>query len=233
MKLVLSFLLVLSTVKMMAQNDFAVTIRNDTIYGKISLPTPRNDAEKILIKNDDGNNEMGLNQIISTNIKGEQYRNVKMVDRRKLMKVIVQGEVSLLRFRNEGEYEFNSEYLLKENGEGIAINSVGFKKKASAFLNECSSLSKDIKNKKYSFRQLAEIVKIYNDSCASNFPPEPSNSDESLEDLLELQSAIGLVIYKIKNNEPVPENLSAVIVKYSERDVNELIEKLLKKMNKN
>lgn len=214
-----------------AQSDYLVNNLNDTIYGKITFPKS-DGVEKLLIKNEDGKDELSVGKVLFASVKGESYRRIRIGDQYKMMKVEVSGFLSFLRFRNEGEFEFSGNYLLKKSGESIAVTSIGFRKKAAKFLVECQQLVEELEAKKYSYRQIDEVVSRYNQLCVQ--PQETVDTTQqtmSFEDLSEFQSALKEVLTKLENNEPIPEYLKDVIAKFANLDMNERMKELLEAIN--
>lgn len=212
------------------QNDFLVTNSRDTIYGKVTFPTPKG-TEKVMLKNDDGNQEFTVGKIFSAMVKGTEYRKIWVVDKFKIAKVEISGFLSMLKFRNEGEYEFSTYYLIKQSGESLQVSALVFRRKMAQFLGDCNELADAINKKEYNFRQINQVVERYNADC-TNIDVSEVKADvgEEFGDLAELQAALEEVLTKLGQNEEIPGYLRNVLVKYSDKDVNALIDKLLKKI---
>ena len=214
-----------------AQDDFVVTITGDTLYGKVNFPTPKEFSETIMIRDENGSTTLNARKMNLAYVKGEMYKSVVLTNKVRVMKVLVDGYLSLFKFRLDNSFEFSSHYLVKRTGEGVALSSaIGFKKRLSAYLSDCESLAQDIKNKKYSVRDLKEITERYNSECL-----EVRNDNISSIDGLELKAfnkVLSDVLNALQNGEEIPESLQQRLKEYSSMDLNEELSKLLNLVDK-
>lgn len=114
-----------------------------------------------------------------------EYVKLDSFDEPKLIELVVRGKVSLYK-KEKTYYSLNYNgssnvptsstktdlefYYLKRGKDEIAtcLNCGVFKswaKNISAFLSDCDSLAKKIKDNEFSFLEIKEIVEFYNDIC--------------------------------------------------------------------
>ena len=161
------------------KNKAVLTLKNGTTisgYGKVkntsrvqfktnsnTKPTDYKfvDVEKVVITKDDG-----VETYVFLPIKGRGNP--------KALQELVKGEVSLYRIRDWRAYDgggVKDKYYLRR-GEGdvtlfISTDpfSKSFKKAASKYFKDCSSLIQKVKNKEYKKSDIEEVVKYYNSKC--------------------------------------------------------------------
>ena len=113
-----------------------------------------------------------------------EYVKTSTLDKPRLLELLVNGEVKLLKFSdsnafysfengkvfpNRIETEKTRHYLIRETEEiATCIDCSIFKswaKNVSNYLADCDTLVRDLKNHKYSFAELEDAIYYYNDYC--------------------------------------------------------------------
>ena len=95
------------------------------------------------------------------------------------MKSIESGDYNLYRFcfsQTSGGYPngpfmitHKQDYYLERKGKFIRVKHLGFKYQMSKLVSNNKELSSKILNKDYKFRDLLEIIKIYNEQSSLKF----------------------------------------------------------------
>ncbi|MEQ9404867.1 MAG: hypothetical protein RIM99_14845 [Cyclobacteriaceae bacterium] len=218
-----------------AQNNLVVLNTGDSIYGKVSFLRPTKYSEKIVIKNDDGNQEVSANIIVRIQVKANVYKSIIQNNKYTIMQEVIPGYLGLYKFRPEDGHEFSTSFLYKATGEGMAISPIGFRRPLAEFIEECDDLSDAVTEKKYGFKDLNDVVTAYNSNCIRNTSVSSTPSEPSVNyaDLSELQSLLKDVLTKVDNNEPIPEYLKKAVDDYTKKDINGMLNDLLKKISEN
>ncbi|MBL6449537.1 hypothetical protein JMN32_24710 [Fulvivirga sp. 29W222] len=144
------------------QTDYVVTTHRDTIQGEVQILLPSERYEEVTIKTEDATRRFKAYQFLEVGKDSLIYRSVKFGEIYKIMQLEVEGYLSLLSFRSDGNYSFGSKYLLKKTGDGIEVPTLLFKKIMSDFLSDCNEVEKKIENKTYKRSDIDAVVTHYN-----------------------------------------------------------------------
>ncbi|MGY3793193.1 hypothetical protein [uncultured Aquimarina sp.] len=122
------------------------------------------------------------------------YKSIKDSEFPKVLQLITEGKVTLYKIHTEGYYgtpnigaggfggtgvgfgggnyySMNSYYVKRENEEEVThlgsthLFSKNFKKAASTYFKDCTSLVEKIQNKEFKKRHIREVVEYYNNDC--------------------------------------------------------------------
>lgn len=236
MKAIASTLLLFCVFILKAQDDYIITTQNDTIYGEVTLPLPSTHDEPMRIKTDDGTQQYSASQIRVSRMEGDIYKPIRLGTKYRMMKEVLPGYLGLYEFRPDESYQFGSRYLHKITNEGTEISALFFRNSMAKFLSECETITEGLENKKYSLRNIEELVMDYNRICIDSpgqeekIVPKASNADHSLEELKELSTLLSDIIQKLENGDPVPGYLKAALKAYADKDTDSMITSLLEQL---
>jgi len=159
---------------------YVVTESGETINGFLKDLSDVKSCTSIKFKNLDGEKVKFKVKGISAYKRGEDFYIKKLTERSAslgkkegLMKVIERGEVSLFLFCYTGSANISSsghvsgggavrDYYLEKNGKHILIKKNGFKKKMKEYFRTNEEIVSKIESKDLKYRDLPEIVNIYN-----------------------------------------------------------------------
>ena len=215
-----------------AQEDFLVTLENDTLYGKVSI-LDDDYLEGARVKSDDGEKEeFRAYQVLTLFIDGNLHDPVIYDSKRVFGQRIVKGDpLSFYRIRTDGSYYYNQPILVKKSGEHFFVPNLTFKKQIVEFLRDCESVTDKIDNNELAKNDLEEIVNLYNSQCSSSNSkkPKPINKTKKPESskLSDLASLIRDIQEKKKNGESSPSYMLKALEEYKSQDLGTLIEAFL------
>jgi len=151
-----------------AQEDYAVSMQGDTLFGKIKVYLSGPTGNSLVIKAGKKNVSLSPYEYTEvTNLGKYTFRSVVLNRRRYFMKEVVTGHLSLYDF-NFSELNSTSvvyEQVIHEQGSlAEIVRNIGFSKHLEKYLKHCPSLVASLANsKKYKKKNLAEFVEDYND----------------------------------------------------------------------
>ncbi len=161
----------------LAQSDYLVTTKSDTIKGELRiLSYDRIDRVQVVV---DNKKEMYTAIQILILKKGEGFFKPVQFDQSiRLMKIIKSGYLSLYGFKLPNMSTFDGRFLAKLDGSSMELPNLGFKKILASYVEDCNGLSVKIKNGDLTKSDIEEIVETYNE-CLSNQKPVVTVTQES------------------------------------------------------
>lgn len=154
-------LLVLCFIAANGQN-MLITIKGDTISGKIRPISTAIDKKVSVTTADDKKQSFSMFQIRAYFIDGEKFIPVKMTEGYTYMKVVKEGYLSLLASKGPNQGGYNDSYLLKKDGAGMTVPNLGFKKHVSRFLSDVQEVSQRVEGGEFGRFDLEKLVDAYN-----------------------------------------------------------------------
>ncbi len=148
--------------------DQLVTVKGDTLTGKIDILFPEDLYEEILFENDSEKKRMKAFEFQSLTVDGENYRTIKLRDKYRIMKLEKEGYLSLYLFRVDNNYAFSGLYAYRVDGSGIEVPNMMFKKTMSKFLDGCNSVNLALEEGKFKRKDIEQLVDAYNDCIELN-----------------------------------------------------------------
>lgn len=146
-----------------AQTDYVVTLKGDTLKGKVKILTyDRLDRVQVVAENKKQNYSALEARVVS--FKGLIYHTISLGQGFRYMQLLQPGFLSLYAFRLENQSSYEGRYLVKKDGSGIEVPNLTFKKTLSGFLAECPEVVERIKSGDFGRRDLTQIIERYN-SC--------------------------------------------------------------------
>lgn len=152
-----------------AQSDYIVTIKRDTLYGKVryfsgnGVKYAGSSSKYVQLTPETGKKSTHeMLQTIAFRINGETYHTIRFDQGYTFMKLIKPGYLSLYAYQIENQSTWDGRYFVKKDGALLDIPNLGFKKRVPVFLADCPEVVKDIESGVLKKTQLEEIVDRYN-----------------------------------------------------------------------
>lgn len=157
-----------------------VTIRGDTLIGKVTITNMKGNIDRVWYQAAGSKRQLYTAvQLRSMVINAVSYKVINHYGFR-FMLVEKEGYLNILRFREDGNFEFTQKLLYKIDGSLSEIAKLNFRKPIANFLNECDSLSKRIMNKELQYKDLETIVEEFNTCIANSKSIHVSKSEDKL-----------------------------------------------------
>jgi hypothetical protein len=180
--------------------DYAVTTKGDTIYGKIKALTFGPDKKLQVTEQGKKKITYPLFQVQSFTQDGDVYVPAKGPAGYTFMKVLKSGYLSLLAFQLENQVTFDGRYLLKKNGEGVEVPNLAFKKTLRNFLSDCGNIGEKIESGTYGKKDLDLIIDEYN-ACVKGNQAVKNAGIEVRADIADRLVSWNELETKVKNTE--------------------------------
>jgi hypothetical protein len=227
-------ILILFSYNAIAQTDYLVTSRADTLVGEIRILS-YDHMDRVQIQIDKKKEMFTALQVLSVNMDGQQYKPLQYDTKIVLMKVLKQGYLSLYAFRLPNQNGYDGRLLTKMDGTSIEVPNLGFKKILSNYLEDCESVSSLIKSGELTKKEVDKIIDDYN-TCVDHKKSSAPISEtpalvinevtQSIEDLIKKaeaeefsskKDALDLlrdIKTKVGKNETIPNYLTEGLKSY-------------------
>lgn len=181
--------------------DYVVTMKNDTLTGKLSIQTYGNIDRVQIIAADKKKTVLTAIQLKMVSLAGEIYNPVRTDQGYRMMKLVRPGFVSLYLGRKPSgvtgdSYYYDTPFLVKKDGAAIEVPNLSFKKVMSNFLSECSVMKARIQKEELGRKDLDKIIAEYNlcieDQTKAVLTAPVQDSDSRIIALTDLRSSIDL-----------------------------------------
>ena len=172
----------------MAQTDYLVTSKSDTIKGKVRiLSYDKIDRAQVTV-NDKGKKEtFTALQVLSVHMDNEFFKAIQLENTVRLMKVIKTGYLSLYAFKLPNQSSYDGRYMVKMDGSTLEVPNMSFKKMMSKFLEDCTELSEKIKKGELGKADVNAILEEYN-VCVTQLKPVTTSTPAATEQLEAIQN---------------------------------------------
>jgi len=213
---------VLFPTALLAQNDYAITFKGDTLRGEIKMMSY--DQIDRVQWSDVGQKKVFTALQVKKILKsGVVYEPVRFDNTVKFMEVLKPGFLTLYRYRSQSA---EGEYLAKKDGTGMEVPNLNFKKSLAKYLTECPDVKNRLEKGEFNKRDLERIVDLYNICLGTDRPkvetPKVVDSEKllslkKLEEKIQGQNfdtkkdALDLIKDiqgKVSKNEPIPNYLT-------------------------
>jgi len=164
-------LLLVLPVAAIAQTDYVITTKADTLRGEIRLLTYDN-IDRIQINIGKKKEMLTALQVLSVYHEEKVYKPVQYEKRVILMQLIKTGYLSLYAFRLPNQTTYDGRYLYRLDGKHLEVPNLAFKKMMAAYLENCTDISDKIKSGELGKKELEQIIAGYNACMASAKPTE-------------------------------------------------------------
>ncbi|WP_425390544.1 hypothetical protein [Ekhidna sp.] len=223
MKFFVYFLFLFSTMVSMAQEDYLITLKGDTIKGDIDI-YQSTFYDEVQLKNDNGKTTFKAYQVKLVRMDDQAYEPIAYSNRKVMAQVVTKGSLSLYLTRQEKEINFETRVLYKDD-EALEIGNIGFRNILTEYLNDCPILTRQLENKEINPNELDYIVTTYNTKCANDSVDKTTTTDFS--ELKELSQLLADIITRIDQNEEVPSYMINALKQYSEISTDSKIQSLI------
>jgi hypothetical protein len=142
--------------------DRVITMKGDTIQGKIKLLN-FGDVPKVQIQKE-GEKKTVLTMFETKEVlfDGEVYHPQKAPYGYTYMKLLKSGYLSLYGFRYENQNPYDGRLLVKKDGSSIEVPNLTFKKALKNFLQDCEEVADKLEAGDYNKKDLDMIISDYN-----------------------------------------------------------------------
>jgi hypothetical protein len=152
-----------------AQSDYVVTIKGDTLKGKIKYYSysgvKYTNTRSKYIQLTDENGKKSTHEILQTiafRMNDDIYHTIKFYETYEFMKLIKRGYLSLYGYQMENQTTWDGRYFVKKDGVLLDVPNLGFKKRVAAYLADCPNVVKNIESGVLGKSELLKIVEEYN-----------------------------------------------------------------------
>lgn len=180
-----------------AQGDHVVTIRGDTLWGKVKyfansgVKYANTSAKYVQLTPENGKKSTHeILQTIAFKLKDEVYHTIKFEQGYTFMKLIKPGYLSLYSYQPENQTTWDGRYFVKKDGSLLDVPNLGFKKRVPRFLADCPDVVKRIESGILDRSDLLKIVEEYNVCVELKTNPKPVKKSHANEAWVNLESAI-------------------------------------------
>lgn len=147
----------------LAQADYAVTSKGDTLRGTTKILT-YDLLDRVQVKVNKKKKVYTALEVKAVFVDGVIYHTVKFDKGFRYMKLIKPGFLSLYGFRQPNQSAYDGQFLVMKNGTSMEVPNLTFKKSMSNFLSDCAEVAERIKNGDLGKRDMDQIIDRYN-SC--------------------------------------------------------------------
>lgn len=164
--------------------DYAVTVRGDTLQGKIKLINYGPDKKAHIQPEGQKKETVPMVQTKLIFLDGEIYHPQKGPNGYAYMKLVKEGFLSIYAFQQDNQLSYDGLLLTKRDGSWIEVPNLNFKKAMKRFLDDCPSVAARIDSGDYGRRELEDIVQSYNQcwekpAAAASEAPAPSPASDT------------------------------------------------------
>jgi hypothetical protein len=159
---IILFLLLMLAYQCAHAQDYAVTIKGDTLRGSLKPLTFGPDKKLQVAEPGKKKVSYPLFQIKSFVLDGDTYIPAKGPSGYTFMRVLKSGFLSLLAYQVENQVTFDGRFLLKKTGAGVEVPNLSFKKVLKTFLSDCGDISSRIDTGELTRKDLDLIIDLYN-----------------------------------------------------------------------
>ncbi len=150
-----------------AQSDYVVTIKSDTLYGKIKHLNFGKEQSVQLTPATGKKQTFTIRQTRGFSLEGQLFHPVRTVDGYVYMKLLKAGYLSLYAAQMPNQTGWDGRYLVKRDGTSLEVPNLGFKKNINRFLSNCEYLEAKIDDGVFNRNNIEALVDEYNTCIAS------------------------------------------------------------------
>ena len=202
------------------QTDYVVTLKGDTLKGKINV-TSALAIDELAIRGEDGKYTVGANLVEKAVIKDILYKPVNYENTKRMAQVILEGQLSHIALRLDGSSQYDKELLLKSTGEYLVLSKIIYKNNLINFLSECTSLVDAIENGSIRTSKTDEIVNHYNSYCSND---SLKISSLTIPELAELILRVNLELKKGQSISPADLSM---LMNYYNSDLKSMLKEFM------
>jgi hypothetical protein len=225
------FILCLGYLTASAQEDHLVTLKGDTLRGKIQLHS-YDLMDRVSVRVNNKKKMFTALEVRYVFSDSARYTAVQYENMILLMRVIKSGYLSLYAFKFPEKNSYDGRFLVKMNGAKMEVPNLQFSKIVSKFLNDCDGTVQAIESNDWGRSDIEAIVDNYN-ACIkeknrlavmANATASPLTeavgalrtkvSDSPLETKKDVLDLLTSIDNKERMNEPVPGYLKEGLKSY-------------------
>jgi len=182
---------------MLAQTDYAVTSKGDTLKGTTKILT-YDLLDRVQVKINKKKKVYTALEVKAVFVDGVVYHTVKYDNGFRYMKLIKPGFLSLYGFRQLNQSAYDGQFLVMKNGKSMEVPNLTFKKSMANFLSDCADVAERIKSGDLGKRDMDQIIDRYN-SCLQ-FKTEQKIETEPVPTAVETEKmvAVNYLISKVE-----------------------------------
>jgi hypothetical protein len=159
---ILLLLLALLVYNCAGAQDYAISVKGDTLRGDVKPVTFGIDKKVYIISPDKRKTSLSIFQVKEFRRNGEIFHPVKNEKGYTFMKLVKPGYLSIYSFQFENQYTYDGLFLLKKDGSRMEVPNLSFRKVVARFLQDCKDVHLKIQSGAYGRRELGQIVDEYN-----------------------------------------------------------------------
>ena len=163
MKQLLLLICIIQANFLVAQNDYLITLKGDSLVGKIDLRQARF-YDELTIKTDEGKQNFRVYAIKKVVKEENTFEMVTFNNKKVFGQVVEKGsKASLYLVRNDGNQSFVNKLITKNDGKSAVLQVVKFKNTITKLFDDCPELIERLDNKEFSMQNLSELLQFYED----------------------------------------------------------------------
>jgi hypothetical protein len=171
-KYLLISVLFLTSYFAVAQANYVVTLKADTLRGDVRILSYDN-IDRVQVAKDGKKESFTALEVLILYLDNNFYKAVKHDNKVVMMKVIKSGYLSLFAFRLPNMSSYDGRFLLKMDGNSMEMPNLGFKKVMASFVEDCLELSAEIKKGTLGKSKIEQIIDEYN-ACVDSRTVHPA-----------------------------------------------------------
>jgi hypothetical protein len=144
-----------------AQTNYLITSKADTLYGKIRILS-YDLIDRVQIETSGKKEMFTALQVLKVEIDSQVYRPIQYDRKVMLMKLLKPGYLSLYAFRLPEKNLYDGRFLVRLDGTSIEVPNIGFKRILGTFLEDCEPIATKIKKGDLVKKELDKIIDEYN-----------------------------------------------------------------------
>ena len=213
--------------------DYVVTVKGDTIKGKLTISVRWNMPQSATIKVGKKKQYFEVYQLKAAGKRDSTiYHTIKILGKYRFAELVKGGYLSYYLYSSDepNSVPFGNQVLVKRDGSQKSFSTLAFKKSVRSFLEDCPTVKSNFDNDLYVRKDLDKIIDDYNDCINNNtleLVPEADadkiallktlmkqvNRESSITEKDEIQEMLGDIGERLKKNQTIPGYLSDALKK--------------------
>lgn len=207
--------------------DQVLTKKGEIHTGKISFDFSTPSFETLTIKT--ASDKLSFKSyLIEYAIKNSDTIDVIAIDNQRKFGLRKKKGTKISKYwiREESNFDFDKEILLKSNNDYLAVSNIGFRKTLSKFLNDCPVVSEKIQNGDIKTKDLDQVMIAY-ENCTSETINAASENPTKIAALKTYVGLLSQLLANLENGTPIsPELLSSIEVYKNGDSIDQLLQEL-------
>lgn len=191
-------------------NDHIITLKGDTLIGKISISTTDKAVQRVTVKNGKDKKHFKAYELKGITKGNNVYHTIKISNKYQLGMLVKDGYLSLYKYVNSessSSNEFSESILIKKDGAQMEVPNLGFRKQLGDFLGDCETVQVALTNKEYSKGDLLKLIDDYN-TCIEEKTAQMNSTKPAINLNPEKSKLITSLISEINNNDSLEDRVS-------------------------